>query len=558
MPAAFLFASSLNHFDRPHYNGTHRKRSGISSPDMINPTIARKIERGYALLRDGRTDDAEALANALVENHAESVHSLVFAGEVALESGDSRAALFWIDKAISTSGGDPFLKIKKARLLAMMRRRYEVAELAAEIGTQAGKNGSVHWQVGGIYYRSNLQAQAIAHYETARSLLGDQPRLLYDLGVARFFSGDFERVENDLGRMLELAPQSGHALYLRATLRRQTPGRNHVDDLKRRLERGFKEPVHEAAALYALGKELEDLGDHESSFAAFMAGSAKKRSTMRYRIEDEIASLRAVRETYTDKAMTRPGPGHEEEGAIFIVGMPRTGTTLVERMLVQTGKVTGAGELLDFGSLLQTAARKRIAADQRLSPAAASLDADFAALGKDYMRGAREAAGGSPWFIDKMPINYLYCGMIRKALPKAKIIHVVRKPLDSCYAIFKTLFFNAYNFSYDLEELGEYYVAYHQMMQHWHAVMPGAILDVHYEDLVHDTENQARRILDWVGFEWDPDVLDMPKEGAVFATASAAQVREPVYTRSVNSARRHREGLLPLIRKLEAAGIVDS
>jgi len=166
-------------------------------------------------------------------------------------------------------------------------------------------------------------------------------------------------------------------------------------------------------------------------------------------------------------------------------------------------------------------------------------------------------AGGNAWFIDKMPANYMYCGIIHRALPNARIVHLVRDPLDSCYAIFKTLFFNAYDFSYDLEELAEYYIAYRRIMRHWHDVMPGVILDVRYEDLVTDTEAQARRLYDWCGLEWNPAALSIPDKQTVFATASAAQVREPVHARSVRSSRRHIDRLAPLVERLTAAGIYE-
>jgi hypothetical protein len=290
-------------------------------------------------------------------------------------------------------------------------------------------------------------------------------------------------------------------------------------------------PDDEAAALYALGKELEDLGEHEKAFDAFAAGAAKKRSLIKYDVQAEIASLQAICDAYTVEAMAEPADGHDEDGAIFIVGMPRTGTTLAERILVQSGKVKAAGELPDFGNLLATATQKLIDADPSQSQARASLQFDFAALGREYLRGAREAVNGNAWFIDKLPVNYLYCGMIGKALPNARIIHLVRDPLDSCYAVFKTLFFNSYSFASDLDDLAEYYIAYQRMMRHWHSVMPGRILDVLYEDLVADTEHQARRIYAWCGLEWSPDLLEASTDNTVFATASAAQVREPVHRR---------------------------
>lgn len=519
-------------------------------------SLAQLIDRGYALLRDGRLAEAAALANTAIKANSGNAHLLVLASEVALAQGQATDALALIQQAVLASGGHPALKLKTAGLLLRLRRRQEAALLLAQVAEQAAGNGRLLWQTGSLYSNCQRFSDAIAQFENAHRLLGDDPGLLYDMAVAKFFTGDFDGAESALIRMPEGAPQLGHSLYLRATLRRQTTAANHIDEIERRLKAGFRDPANEASAWYALAKELEDLGEDERSFAALQKGAAKKRSTFQYDVDDECAALQAVREAYSADVFTAPPAGHEDGGPIFIVGMPRTGTTLAERLLVQSGKVRSAGELLDFGNLLANATQARMASDPSLvSSARASLQIDFEALGKEYVRGARESADGSALFIDKMPINYLYCGMIHKALPRAKIIHLVRDPLDACYAVFKTQFFNAYNFSYSLEELADYYIAYHQMMCHWHAVLPGVILDVRYEDLVSDTETQARRILDWCGLEWNPRVLETSSEVA-FASASAAQVRQPIYRRSVNSASKHRKALAAVVRKLETAGII--
>lgn len=541
-----------------HFRRMNSSHTGSSSAPPSS-ALAQQLEQGYDFLRDGRLADAIQLSRALIDAHPSNSHAFVFAAEASLANDDPEGALTLIDQAISHSHGDPFLKIKKARLLPQLRRRDEIPAIAAEVASQADGNSRLLWQLGKLYYRNNLQADAIVQFEKAHALLGNHPGLLYDMAVARFFSGDFERAERDLDRVLAVAPQSGPALYLRATLRRQTPQRNHTEDIARRLRNGFRKPTDEAAALYALAKELEDLGEYDKSFDALQAGAARMRGTLsHYDVAAECASLQAIQDAYTSTTMAAPIEGYDKEGAIFIVGMPRTGTTLAERLLVQSGVVTAAGELLDFGNLLAAATRKLFAAEPAQTTAEASLKIDFATLGRDYMRGVRQVVDGSPFFIDKMPVNYLYCGMIHKALPKAKIIHVVRDPLDTCYAVFKTLFFDSYSFSYDQEELAEYYIAYHRMMRHWHEVMPGQILDVRYENLVTDTEYQAKRIFDWCGLEWSPAVLETPDDKAVFATASAAQVREPVHSRSVNSSRRHLERLAPLVAKLKSAGIIES
>ena len=529
--------------------------SSIDRPKTTS-ALAREIEQGYATLQEGRWDEALTHGLRLAEKHPQDHDVLTYVAEASLAQGDMREALAWIDKAIDASHNSVLLKVKKARLLIKMRRRAEVAQLLASLRDQVGNNGGLHWELGKICYRTNHQPEAIAHYEKARRLLGDQPGLLYDLAVSRFFSGDFDRAESDLDRTLSLAPQFGHALYLRATLRRQTPEKNHLKQITDLLARGITDPGQQASALYALSKELEDLGEHSRAFAALYKGAQQKRSTFQYDGQAESESLAAIAAAYTREFMEQSCQGHDDDGPIFIVGMPRTGTTLLERILTQSSSVKSAGELLDFGTLLATATELRSITEPDASPALASLGIDFAALGREYVRGAREAAGGSSRFIDKMPINYIYCGMIRKALPKARIIHLVRDPIDCCYAVFKTQFFQAYNFSYDLEELANYYIAYHHLMRHWHQVMPGAILDVRYEDFVADPEAQAKRVFDWCGLDWNPAVLDAPDADTVFATASAAQVRQPIHARSVRSSRKHVTALAPLIKKLSDAGIL--
>lgn len=526
------------------------------NPDAL-PLHAR-IEHGYDLLRKGRIAEAAELGAKLVTAPAADEHALVFAAEAGLASGDAQAALERIDQAIVASGGNPFLMLKKGTLLKSMRRRSEMVSVAKEVAARADGNGRLLIQLGALYQGGNMHADAIAAFGQARALLGEQPALLYDMAVSRFFSGDFEHAERDLDAVLAAAPQWARALYLRARLRRQTPERNHVAEIERRLATGFRRVDDEVAALYALAKEREDLGEYEKSFSALAAGAAKKRGTLRYDVTQECAAHQAIRDAYTAETMSGLPAGHDDAGAIFIVGMPRSGTTLTERMLLQSGEVAAAGEPKDFGHLLANAADKVRNIEPQLTPTQATLRIDFAALGRDYMRRMREVVGGSRWFVDKLPVNYRYCGAIATALPKARIIHLVRDPLDACYAVFKTLFFNAYDFSYDLDELAEYYIAYHRTMRHWHEVMPGRILDVRYEDLVTDAENQSRRIYDWCGLDWSPEVMDASLEKIVFATASAAQVREPVHSRSIGSAGRFQQQLAPLAAKLAATGIIDA
>ena len=516
-----------------------------------------RVGQGYDLLRQGRTEDAATLARELLAAFPDDVDALVLAGEVAVARGQFEEAVDPMLRAIAASGGDDALRIKLAGLYLHLRRRNDARALALEVATsaQAHGDGRSLWQAASIITNCNRPAEAIAHYRQAQALLGEQPGLLYDLAVAQFFTGGFDEAGAELDRMLALVPQAGHALYLRSTLRRQTAADNHVDALRTRIAAGLGRPEWTAAAWYALAKELEDLGEHDDAFEALETGARLQRQTLQYDIQSECDAQAAIRAAYTAEVMQSAPESSADTGPIFIVGMPRTGTTLVERILVQGGQVKSAGEPLDLGQLIAAYTRRAQSLHPDLSAAEASLRIDADALGRDYRRGVAEAAGAAR-FIDKLPVNYMYCGVIRRALPDARIIHLQRDPLDSCYAVYKTLFFNAYHCSYDLDELARYYLAYRQTMDHWHAVMPGAILDVRYEDVVADPDGQARRVLEWCGLPWDPEAAyGTAPAAAAFTTASAAQVREPVHARSVGSSRRHLDRLAPLVERLASGGV---
>ncbi|MDR7194739.1 tetratricopeptide repeat-containing sulfotransferase family protein [Luteimonas terrae] len=519
---------------------------------------SQRVQLGYSMLRDGHTQDAVALGVDLVAAYPDEVHVLVFASETQFAAGALEEALVLTGRAVEASAGNAALKLRKAGLLIQMRRRQEalaVANDAADAAHALG-DGQAVWQAASMIVNCNQPAAAIPRYQQAQVLLGDVPGLLYDLAVAQFFTGDFDAAEVNLDRMLALVPQAGHALYLRATLRRQRPDRHHVDDIARRIASGIQKPDWQAAAFYALAKELEDLGEDEKSFAALRKGARIKRATLQYDVSTERAAIDALCESYSTETMAALSSGSAADSPIFIVGMPRSGTTLVERMLVQTGNVQSAGEPLDLRQLVASHTQRVLETQAGLSASEASLWIDFDVMGRDYLQGVRGAAADRAVFIDKMPVNYLYCGLIRKALPNARIIHLSRDPLDSCYAVFKTLFFNAYHFSYDLDELAEYYIGYRRMMAHWHEVMPGEILDVRYEDLVTDASGETRRILEWCGLAHRAGAVSDPPVGTpAFVTASAAQVREPVHTRSVHNSRKHAERLATLVRRLQEAGI---
>jgi hypothetical protein len=280
---------------------------------------------------------------------------------------------------------------------------------------------------------------------------------------------------------------------------------------------------------------------------------------MKYDVAVDVATVDAIIASLPGAPSDTIGPrdGHRPgEDAIFILGLPRSGTTLVDRILGSHSAVLSAGELPDFALSIVDAVRASTGAAQlsRGELIARSADLNFRVLGREYLRRARGVVASDGRFTDKMPLNYLYCGLIRRALPNAKIVHVTRQPMAACYAMYKTLFEDGYPFSYDLKEIGRYYIAYRRLMDHWHATLQSSMYTVSYDALVADQRAETRKLLEFCGLDWQEACMDFHRNASATTTASAVQVRQPLYDTSVDQWRHYAAPLAQLNDQLRAAG----
>jgi tetratricopeptide (TPR) repeat protein len=465
-------------------------------------------------------------------------------------------ALRTIERALQLDPADRF-RLHRARCLLESGDMAGAVAAASELRGRPLADAALHGELGTLLYRVGNHAGALEHYSAAIDLDHGSGELYFNRAAVRRYLGDAAGAEQDFDAAIALRPDEYEAYNGRAQLRRQTAARNHVAELRDTISR-TRTPAGLVQLHYALAKELEDLEQYAAAFASLRQGAALKRSLMRYDVATDLGIIDRIREVYAAERFDGQYAGFDDAGAIFVIGMPRTGTTLVERILGSHPDVCAAGELNEFGLELtrQVATQAAGHPQSRLEFVDATTRLDFKVLGQRYLERVRPLRDDRPVFIDKLPFNYLYAGLIHLALPRAKIVSVRRNPLDTCFSVYKQLFKDAYPFSYDLTELGRYFIAYDRLMRHWDAVMPGVVLTVQYEDVVADVRGQAQRLLQHCSLSWDERCVRFHENTSASTTASALQVRQPLYDTSIGRWRHYAVQLEPLRLQLTAAGIV--
>jgi Tfp pilus assembly protein PilF len=508
------------------------------------------------LIQAADLKSAETLCNRLTAEFPEFYPGWHSASCIALCRGQVASASQLIQRALQSSPTDPRYLLQYARCLSAQRRAAESIESASAAERAAAKDPQLLDAIGAFYNSTGEHQRAARAYSAAIQLDPQVARYWFNRATVRRFLGQLEAAEDDYDRVINLRPDDYEAYSNRSELRKQTPERNHVDAMEQLLGRGVADWRGELQLRYALAKECEDLARYPQSWSHLEKGARLRREHLQYAVRQDVDTVDWIIRAFPQAPLDAIR-GCSSEEPIFIVGLPRSGTTLVERILGSHSDVFAAGELNHFAAALVSGVLNRNGGRPLPRPEliAASRDLDFAALGADYLERARPATSQRRRFTDKMPLNYLYCGLIRRALPHARIVHVTRQPMASCYAMFKTLFKDGYPFSYDLDEIAQYYVGYRRLMDHWRQSIPGAIHDISYERLVRDLEGESRRLLSACGLEWQDSCLEFHRNPTSTTTASAAQVRRPLYDSSLAQWRHYEQELEPLRARLLALGV---
>lgn len=443
-----------------------------------------------------------------------------------------------------------------AKALALGRLSTQALAAAEYALTLPSHNASTLDMLGVAFTLNNAHERAAEVFRRAVKADPEDAHGHYNLAASLMFMGDLEGAESELEACIARQPTFWKAHATLAQLRRQTPQCNHAERVQSLLATHGSDPQACEMLSFALAKEYEDLGEYGRAFHYLKTSKSLIRTRSSYNCAQDEALFEALMEV--THAAPSASAGCPTSEPIFVIGMPRSGTTLVERILSSHPDVHSAGELQQFA-----AAVKRMSGSQGrtlLDPAtvAAARRLDWQQLGQSYLASTRPITGRSPRFIDKLPHNFLYAGFIANALPQARVICVRRNPMDTCLGNFRQMFAETspfHGYALDLLDTGRYYLMFDRLMQHWQQHFHGRILEIQYEELVRDQEAGTRRMLDFCQLSWHDDCLAFESNPAPVATASAVQVRSAIYRTAINGWKRYEQQLLELRTLLEAGGI---
>jgi len=515
---------------------------------------ALRIEAASGALSHRDFEGVPCFVSTPVADNPADAQRYFLQGMAEASTGRLRSGIEYLEHAIAIDPQGEY-RAQLAKLFIMVRLDGDAAATLRDAEAALPSDALSLDTMGCVYARLGDHHSALTHFNEAVRLDPSNTEYLYNQAVTLNFLGRVAEASAALEALIAPAPGDARAHHLLAKLRKYTVDSNHVD----RLTRVYAKAGDARDRLllgYSLAKELEDIGQAAQALQVLCAANAEHRQALPYTFARDAANFDAVEAAWPLPAGHSDAPA---EAPIFIIGMPRTGTTLVDRILSSHPAVESAGELQAMPLAVKHAARTSTPTVMDPATIAAASKADISAIGRDFLnRASHHRRDFNKRFIDKFPGNTFYAGFIAQALPSARIICVRRNPMDTVLSNFRNLFAISsryYDYSYDLLDTAAYYVRFHRLMEHWRDALPGRMIEVQYEDLVADQEGETRRMLAHCGLVWSEACLAFHTNSAPVSTPSAAQVRRPIYADSVARWKQHAEILEPVRRFFVAQGI---
>lgn len=470
------------------------------------------------------------------------------------DHGNYNKALEIIDMAIGHDGRQPRFLAQRAKCLALLNQHEQAAHDANDAAAEEQLDEFTVETLGVVFSRLGEHDKAVPLFQRASANNRTNPEFQYNLAASLQFSGKFEEAESTYQRTIALKPDHHKAHYGLASLRNQAEETGRLDRMIQ-LFAACASPDEALHLGHAIAKTLEDMDAHEEALKYLLQAKQMKRDSLEYDFSHDLALFEAAQKL----AKIEVGPlASDGAGPIFIVGMPRTGTSLVDRILSSHSLVVSMGELAHFGLLLkqETGTASPFVLDGETLDRA--MTADLASVGEGYLRVTERLRSGFPHYIDKMPLNFFYAPLILAAIPNARVLCVRRNPMDTCVSNFRQLFstsYSYYNYSYSLEDTGRYFLKFDELADIWsEALPPDRFMSVRYEEVVAEQEAETRRLLAFCNLPFEEACLQFHANPAPIATASSVQVRSPIYASSIDRWKKFGSGLAPLEKLMRNAG----
>ncbi len=521
----------------------------------VNSNLSRFSAIARKAVQAGDWAAVSMYANRITKLAKKNPEGYFLSGLVAKAAGKGVKAMAAFSKALSLDAGRYDAAIELANQYAIVQRHGETLRLLKRYETHLGNSPLYLDMAANIYSRLGLHARAWPLYQKANELQPGLDMFQANLAASAVYLGKIKQAKTIYQGLLARHPNHQRNHYELSRLEKVEDS-SHLEQMLEVLNATRLPAEKNIFIYYAIGKELEDLQRWQEAFHYYKLAGDAVTQVADYDVGTDIELIDKIIDTCNSEWLSASGskaaPVKQSKTPIFIVGLPRTGTTLTERIISSHSQVESAEETYILQNLIKRVSgiQSKDTMSSAMISAAAKKDVKLIANG--YLNAVDYKLSDKSIFIEKYPENYLYLGFIAKAFPDAHIIHLRRNPMDSCFAMYKQSFFK---YAYTLESLGRYYVAYDRLRCHWQEVLGNRVIEVEYESLVADQEGQIRSLLGKLGLDFEQACLDFDQNETPSATASAVQVREKAHTRSVNKWKNFASELQPLKAYLENAGI---
>jgi tetratricopeptide (TPR) repeat protein len=494
-------------------------------------------------------------AREILDRHEDSAEGHFLAGLVEKASNRPALAIRSFSRTIRLDDNRHDAAIELAGQYLRLHQYGEAVRLLQRYESHISNSPRYLDRAGTIYMKVGLPERGWRLFRRANALQPRVDSLQANLATCSVYVGEIDEAKDIYRQLLKKYPNHQRNHYELSRIERATD-HTHVDQMKAVLRSTSLAPEKNIYIYYAIGKELEDLEQWDEAFEFYkMAGDAAA-SIANYDVGTDVTLIDKIiavcnKEWLAEKT-NDTSPDDSGKMPVFIVGLPRTGTTLTERILSCHSKVESAGESYSMQVVLKRESGVNSIDSMNPEIIEAASRIDIRRIANGYLQAIAYKLHDKPLFIEKFPENFLYLGFIAKAFPNSRLIHLRRNPLDTCFAMYKQSFFR---YAYTLDDLGRYYVAYERLHEHWKRLLKDRLICVDYEALVNDQESQTHRLLGNIGLEFEEACLEFDQNKAASNTASSVQIREKIHSRSVNRWKHFEEHLRPLSNYLEIAGI---